>query len=437
MEPVLTRAKLDASIRFVAANREKYVAAASAFTRQRKLGMADTISTLLAMQGGSLKKELYTAGVDVTASAFVQSRKKILPGGFEALFRNFNRLCHDSKTFRKYHIFAVDGSCVNMPRNANAPSFVRNDGNPRGYNQMHLNALFDLENKTYADAVIQPQPRADEIGALITMLRRQDFRKKSLIVCDRGYESYNLFAHFLNTSNVDFLCRVKQDRSAMREVAKLPMEELDVDVSFTITTTQTNEDKEKNYIFVQARKTHARKLTKSGRYKRYPRWDFPSPYPMRLRIVRFMLDNGEYETVATSLPRRFTAADIKELYHRRWGIETSFRELKYAIGLINLHGKSDDFVRQEIFAALTMYNLSSRISSAVVVEQKQETVYAYRVNFTMAIFLCREYFRDRREDGDVHIQAISRYIEPVRPGRMDKRKLRPKGFVGFIYRIAA
>lgn len=31
-------------------------------------------------------------------------------------------------------------------------------------------------------------------------------------------------------------------------------------------------------------------------------------------------------------------AEIKELYHARWGIETAFRELKYGIGLVNLHG---------------------------------------------------------------------------------------------------
>ena len=58
---------------------------------------------------------------------------------------------------------------------------------------------------------------------------------------------------------------------------------------------------------------------------------------MRLRICRFQLDNGTFETIATSLPRSFTLQDIKELYRMRWGIETSFRDLKYSIGLVNLH----------------------------------------------------------------------------------------------------
>lgn len=52
-----------------------------------------------------------------------------------------------------------------------------------------------------------------------------------------------------------------------------------------------------------------------------------------------MLDTGEYETLVTSLSPQFTLSDLKELYHARWGIETSFRELKYGIGLMDLHEK--------------------------------------------------------------------------------------------------
>lgn len=45
------------------------------------------------------------------------------------------------------------------------------------------------------------------------------------------------------------------------------------------------------------------------------------------RMVPILLDTGEYETLATRLPRSITADEIKELYHSRRGIETAFREL--------------------------------------------------------------------------------------------------------------
>ncbi|MFR7830752.1 MAG: transposase [Blautia wexlerae] len=32
----------------------------------------------------------------------------------------------------------------------------------------------------------------------------------------------------------------------------------------------------------------------------------------------------------------------QELYHLRWGIETSFRKLKYSLGLSQLHSKRRD-----------------------------------------------------------------------------------------------
>ena len=38
----------------------------------------------------------------------------------------------------------------------------------------------------------------------------------------------------------------------------------------------------------------------------------------------------------------------------RWGIETSFRELKYAIGLTSFHARKPDFIKQEIYARLLL-----------------------------------------------------------------------------------
>ena len=192
-----------------------------------------------------------------------------------------------------------------MPRNPNAPSFVCNESAPNGYNQLHLNPLYDLCNKTYYDAVIQPEPRKDEIGALVEMLQRNDFNEKTLIIADRGYESYNVIAHLIEKPNTDFLIHVKQNHSAMREVARLPMFELDCDIRFTVTTTQTNEDKRKGHIFLQVPKK-----SKEGSKTRRGRWDFPSPYTMGFRICRFQLDNGNFETVETSLPRFFKKDQI-------------------------------------------------------------------------------------------------------------------------------
>ena len=86
------------------------------------------------------------------------------------------------------------------------------------------------------------------------MLKRNSFDWPTLIIADRGYEAYNLLAHCIEKPNTDFLIRVKQNYSTMREIAKLPMCELDCSIGFTITTTQTNEDKRNHHIFLQVPK---------------------------------------------------------------------------------------------------------------------------------------------------------------------------------------
>lgn len=424
----------DAIAKAIETYRNDYPNEKSYFSRKRVLTFEKMVNLLLSMQGGSLNKELYDAGIDVTASAFVQQRNKLSWTIFEDVFENFNAQCNDVKKYKGYRVFAIDGTCVNMARNPKSDSFVQNASNPQGYNQLHVNPLYDVLNKTYQHCIIQPQPKMDEVGCLAFFLSWYDFKEKTLIVADRGYESYNTFAHFLEHPKVDFLIRVKQDKSAMREIGKLPMTELDVDVSMTITTTQTKVDKENGYILVQTRKNENKTYSDKTRAGRF---DFPTPYPMKFRVVRVLLNTGEYETLATSLPRSFSPAEIKELYHARWGIETSFRELKYGIGLVNLHGKKDDFVKQEIFSAMTMMNFCNRIVNEIVIHQKQENIREYKVNMKMAMYLCRQFFRTKNADSKKLIKNISKYVEPVRPGRRDTRNIKAKSFVGFVYRVSA
>ena len=402
------------------------------FSRKSVLTAETVIRLLISAEGGSLAKILHDAGIQATASALSQRRAQIPPEVFRTVFTNFNSTCADNNFFQGYRLLAVDGTAVNLPRNPKAPSFVQNDGIPKGVNQLHVTPLYNILSRTFDDLVIQPEPKKDEIGALVDMLERNTFTQKTLIIADRGFESYNLIAHCLEKENADFLIRVRQNYSAMREVAKLPMMELDCTIRPTITTTQTKEDKKNGYVFLQVPKK-----SKVGSKTRRGRWDFPSPYPMKLRVCRFLLDNGEFETVATSLPRSFSLDDIRELYHLRWGIETSFRDLKYTLGLVNLHGKSDAFAEQEIYASLTAFNFASRVCNEVVARQPKNGVYAYKVNFKMAVMLCKEHLRTPNTDGETLLKEIARYTVPIRPNRQDERNLKVKGFAGFVYRVAA
>ena len=60
-----------------------------------------------------------------------------------------------------------------------------------------------------------------------------------------------------------------------------------------------------------------------------------------------------------------------------------------------------------------------------------------QVNFTIAIYICREYLRNKRNlsPPDV-INLIEKHVLPVRPGRKDPRKVKPQAPVSFLYRVA-
>ena len=74
-----------------------------------------------------------------------------------------------------------------------------------------------------------------------------------------------------------------------------------------------------------------------------------------LSIVRFRITDEALETVVTNLDaNQFPPPELKKLYHMRWGIETSFRELKYTVGLLHFHAKR---VHPKQFPALDALSL--------------------------------------------------------------------------------
>lgn len=431
---------LKKSISFIVDNKEQYVVnPESDFTRKRKLPMENTIREILSMGGESLPKEMLKYSeinnIEITSSAFNQQRSKILPSAFKDLFHKSNEIRVDTKKLKGYRVLAADGSEINCFRNPNSVNYSVNPQKPEGFNKVHLNALLDVLNKTFYDVHLQPHSEVDERAALLTMIENNVFSEKTIIIADRGYEGYNTFIRLMQKENIDFIIRVRQNTSALKIVADLPMTEFDIEIEKEITTTQTKEDKAHGRIFIQ---THQNKNRKYSSNTNNRKWEFKSPFRIKLRVVRFLLETGEYETIVTTLDKKdFSAKEIKEVYHMRWEIETSFRELKYEEGLINLHSKKDEFIEQEIYAALTMYNYCSRIASAIPLKKKKKTKYAYAINYSIAISLCKSFFRKRKTNFEKLIATISMHTVPIRPGRKDKRNITWKGFVGFTYRVAA
>jgi hypothetical protein len=79
--------------------------------------------------------------------------------------------------------------------------------------------------------------------------------------------------------------------------------------------------------------------------------------------------------------------------------------------IASFHSKKVEFILQEIFARLVMYN------------------------FSVAAHICREYFLGRVTPPNIEA-LISRYITPIRPGRSRPRNMIPKSTISLMYRVA-
>jgi hypothetical protein len=408
------------------------------FTRDRKLPFETVVNLLISMGGNSIYKELLESqGYDVntaTSSAFVQQREKILPCAFEYLLHEFTSSHTAIKTCRGYRLLAADGSDLNIPTNPNdADTFFQTSQNAKGYNLLKLNAMYDLCNRVYVDNLIQTGRQQNEIKAFVDMVKRSNINDKAIVIADRLYESYNVFAH-IEQKGWKYLIRAKdtdRKRNGILSGLSLPTSgEYDISVKRILAKISTNEVKFQPDIY--------RWLPNKVNFDFLDLHDNKF-YPMSFRAVRFKISENSYETVITNLEQDdFPPEELKKLYHMRWGIETSFRELKYAVGLLNFHSKKREHIEQEIFARIIMYNFAEMITSHVVISQG-DAKHVYQVNFTIAIHICRQFMRvcfwNNASPPDVEA-LIRKNILPVRPGRKDKRKIRNKTAVSFLYRVA-
>ena len=407
------------------------------FTRNRKLPFETVLRGIIGMESGSLTNELidlFHAAPDMpTASAFVQQRNKIKPDAFKAIFDGFsNEIIRDVSS--ELSILAIDGSDVQIATNPDdEASYFPGANGQKDYNLLHLNALYDLTNRIYVSAVIQKRVDKNEHKALQDMVDHSTI-SKALVIADRGYESYNNMAH-IQEKGWFFLIRIRDGKHGIKKGLDLPdTDEYDIDISLKLTRRQTKETKallknRNHYRFIPTTTPFDYLQEKNRKHE-------PAKYyELKFRIVRFPITKDTYETILTNLDTsEYPPEKLKQLYASRWGIETSFRDLKYTIGMLDFHSKKVMCIQQEIYAHLIMYNFAEMITSHVVIEKKQRK-HTYKANFSVAAHMCRLFYRG--ETTSPNLEAIiARNLVPIRPERHRVRKMTVKVFHGFLYRVA-
>ena len=424
---------------------QDFTKAPTDFIRNRKLNAKTTLEVTLNMQGNSLNAELLNAFPNMdermTASAYEQAKGKLKPSVFEYIFKEFNKAMPVQKLLdNKYRVYAIDGTDFTTPYNPNSERVFPTSNLEKPVCITHANILFDLENKTYQDMIIQPRMEMDERGAAIDIVRRMDTSVPNIVIMDRGYEGFNVIESLNRVENCFYIIRGRTATAGgIKEITSLPDKECDEDIEIVATTSQVfynqNKGKIKNLHRIKHNNKHYKdNLAKSSVSKR---WDHEQICTIRFRVVKFQInEDGKnmWEVLITNLDREeFPIEHMKEMYHKRWGIETSFRSLKYALGGINFHSKKDEFIDMEIYSHLIMFNVVSHcVNQVTVIHQKD-----YAIDFKMACHLVRQYFhRKNVKPFEQLLREIANYINPIRLGRSDQRKVKSRSPVWFVYRVA-
>jgi len=388
------------------------------FTRKRTLTPALLIYLILTMDEKGIWKGLlehFQRRIDTpSASAFVQQRQKLLPAAFENLFHRFTDFLRPQKKFRGYRLLAVDGSSLKSGAYpADSEAYRPGTEHQHGWNLFHINALYDLGNGIYTDLIVQKEHTKHESKALCQMAERSGIAGPVILLADRNYEAYNNFAH-LEKKGWKYLIRLKDHDRKNAYGVKLPdQSEFDLPVRLTLGR-------------LTVRQMKQRGLPLPERYYQIPgsiTFDYLEPesddfYTFSARIVRLELADGSTQMLITNLdPAQFPLPALQKLYAKRWGIETSFRELKYTVGLIHLHSRKSDLVLQEIFAAFTVFNFTQAVAWSTD-EAWGRSKYERRVNFSHAVYLCCEVLRGKA--GEIK-GLLERALQPRRPNRFYPR----------------
>ena len=419
-------AKLKGAVRSVADNIQNYVSNPGDFSRNGKLP-ADVIMELLIGQGSqSTRNELLEAFSykkdHPSAPALVQKRAKLNPDAFRDVFYRFNQSLEPSSSSSdsNYRFFAADGSTLSFlssPQFSSDDYFTTQGNSAKGAFSVHLTAFLDLDSNRYSDAVIQPISQKDEYGAFSTIVDRHPLpvSAKAVFIADRGFCSYNNMAHVMQRGQF-FLFRAKDihSKGLLHHIDFPSVDEFDVSVQLVIVRRQS-----KNLSVPDG---YVRFVNKDTSFD-FVEYGSDAFFVLPLRVVRLKLPSGDYEALVTNLPSDdFPADELKKLYFRRWGIETSFRHLKYTIGLSKFHAKKASFIAQEIWARLISYNFTSAVMDCACIPVRKSK-HCYKISVSAAVFICRKFILTLIVHSALDVLGLlARELVPIRLNRSFPRQ---------------
>ena len=244
--------------------------------------------------------------------------------------------------FQGYIIGACDGSIVDLPNvTLTREEFPVGDENLLKEKRIRarVSCILDVHSKHILTAKIV-ETTVNEIDLAIEHLENLRQRldiTKLITIYDRGYPSIELMTKIIDL-NSKFLIRLPKN-VFIHQIKQ--MKSNDEIIQINMINSRLNNFDDENL------KEKARKM---GR--------------LEIRIALVDIGKDEPEILATNLtPEEFPTEDLKELYKKRWTVETGFDRLKNLIEIEDFSGIRRPIIEQDFYAHLFVYNLAMTIKN--------------------------------------------------------------------------
>lgn len=394
------------------------------FTRKRKVGFVTLVCMILNMIKRSTQLEIddFLNRFDpedanctaYTKQSFSEARQKLSPEAFKILNDGFIEKFYDDgcyKKFKGYRLLAIDASSIEVPNNKETQKVygrIKNNSKELLMARAISSNVYDIENKILVSSILGRFHDSERDLAIrnIDKMNKPEQKIKNLILFDKGYPSL-AFIKYLESKEVKFLIRVQPKH--LKEIGSTKAKDENVEIE--VTRQRSNEQRNQAY-------------------------KIPVGTIIRLRVLKVVLGTGEVETLITNLNHEeLKYEEGKELYFKRWGIETKFDELKNKFQIENFSGEKPLLIEQDFYASTLLCNIASIFEQDAQDEineqnSKKELKYEYKINKNILIGKLKNRLieilledNDEKKTGlyNQFIEEIRRNVVPVIKNRAFER----------------
>jgi len=388
---------------------DKHKIGAQSFSRERKLTFDKMMTMIIKKSNKSIQNSLNDMQLDlgedvsISNSAYTQARAKLNYTAFQEYAKLAEEMFYkdgEYARFKGFRVLAIDGSTITLPDSKD----IRKEFNPmqvrcqiEGFKkevpQARVSVLYDVLNNISIDASLNNKHKSQENDLIaldertLALQHLEYCNKDDLVIMDRGYPSYELFVKY--NTKTSFLVRLKNTSFAKAKFLFNKHSQIK-DVVLEI--------KAPKYLKETLKKESL--LTK-----------------IKIRFVQIILNNGTVEVLATNIldNKILTVSNLKELYAKRWGIETYYDLIKNRLSLENFTGLTALAVKQDFFATIFLTNYEAMLTYDLNEELKettQDNMYVQKVNKAVSFNLIKHKVFDLLY-GDEPIDKMLKQMEKL------------------------